>query len=44
MTVAELSGRMSSVELSMWVAHDSLTAAEHEHESAMAAQRAKGRR
>ncbi len=44
MTVAELSGSMSSAELTMWVAHDALTAADAEHENAMAEQRAKRRR
>ena len=43
MTVSELSERMSSAELTSWIAHDSLTAAENEHEAAMSAQRAKRR-
>lgn len=42
MTVAELGERMSSAELTMWVAHDQLTAAEREHEAQMA--RARSRR
>ena len=44
MTVAELGARMSSAELTNWMAHDLLTAAEREHESQMAEQRARARR